>query len=177
MTDTMTTEERCTTAIHASNLRVEADRTGSADVIIAMGMSRSRLGAPLLRLRSEWDGAGLLQPGQVTPHEFALLLGRLKTLPSVRYELGLQAARWGISADVVAAVLLWWLMPVCQVCHGRKYELEHGATSHRHCKHCKGTGQETLPHGEAGRKIEDHMTYCMGAFRDSVKKLSKNIHN
>ena len=51
--NTITTDERYTSATHASNLRVEADRTGQADVIIAAGMSPSRLGAALLRLRSE----------------------------------------------------------------------------------------------------------------------------
>jgi hypothetical protein len=51
-----TVEERYTNATHASNLRVQAERTGSADVLIAMGWSPSRLGAALMRLHSEWDG-------------------------------------------------------------------------------------------------------------------------
>jgi len=171
MTDNiLTTDERYISATHASNLKCEADKPGQVDPIIAAGMSSSRLGASLLRLHSEYDGAPRMPAGKVTPHEFGLLLGRLKTLPAIRYDLGLQAARWGISGDVVAAVLLWWLAPVCQACHGRKYELEHGAVSHRHCKSCKGTGQEVLPHGEAGRKIEDYITYCLGAARDSIGK-------
>lgn len=52
-----TIEERYTSATHASNLRVQAERTGSADMLIAMGWSPSRLGAALIRLHSEWDGA------------------------------------------------------------------------------------------------------------------------
>ena len=50
-----TIEERYSGAIHASNLRVQAERTGPADVLIAAGMSPSRLGAALMRLHSEWD--------------------------------------------------------------------------------------------------------------------------
>lgn len=50
-----TVEERYTSATHASNLRVQAERSGHADVLIAMGWSPSRLGAALMRLHSEWD--------------------------------------------------------------------------------------------------------------------------
>lgn len=50
-----TIEERYTGATHASNLRVEPERGGSADVIIAMAMSQARLGGALIRLHSEWD--------------------------------------------------------------------------------------------------------------------------
>ncbi|MFZ2306829.1 MAG: hypothetical protein WAW73_20335 [Rhodoferax sp.] len=48
-------EERYTGATHASNLKVEAERSGAADLLIAMGWSPTRLGAALLRLHSEWD--------------------------------------------------------------------------------------------------------------------------
>lgn len=50
-----TVEERYTGATHASNLKVEAERSGAADLLIAMGWSPTRLGAALLRLHSEWD--------------------------------------------------------------------------------------------------------------------------
>jgi hypothetical protein len=52
----ITTEERYTSATHASNLRCESDKPGQIDPIIAAGMSPSRLGAALLRLHSEYDG-------------------------------------------------------------------------------------------------------------------------
>lgn len=50
-------EEQYQTANNASDLRVEADRRGAADVLIAAGYSQSRLGMALLRLHSEWDTA------------------------------------------------------------------------------------------------------------------------
>lgn len=52
-----TVQERYSNATHTSNLRVEAERSGAADTLIAMGWSPSRLGAALMRVHSEWDGA------------------------------------------------------------------------------------------------------------------------
>lgn len=54
--DKPNTEERYTQATHASNLRVQAERGGSADMLIAAGWSASRIGAGLIRLHSEWEG-------------------------------------------------------------------------------------------------------------------------
>ena len=51
-----TLDERYTSATVTSNLRVEADKRGAGDVLIAFGWSASRIGAALLRLHSEWDG-------------------------------------------------------------------------------------------------------------------------
>lgn len=60
MTDTKekpNIEERYTSATHAQRLVVTAEKSGPADVLIAAGWSPSRLGAALLRLHSEHDGA------------------------------------------------------------------------------------------------------------------------
>lgn len=54
--DKPNTEERYTAATHASNLRVQAERGGHADLIIAAGLSKSLVGASLIRLHSEWEG-------------------------------------------------------------------------------------------------------------------------
>lgn len=64
-------EEKYTSATHASNLRVQAERGGSADVLIAMGWAPSRLGAALMRLHSEWDGCE--KPKRMTPAAVELL--------------------------------------------------------------------------------------------------------
>ena len=53
----MTTDERYISATAASNLRVEADRSGPADLLIAAGWSAARIYAALTRLQGEWDGA------------------------------------------------------------------------------------------------------------------------
>lgn len=52
-----TVEERYTNAAHTTSLAVNPDRRGAADYLMAAGWSESRLGAALMRLRSEWDGA------------------------------------------------------------------------------------------------------------------------
>lgn len=52
-----TVEERYSGATNTSNLKVEARRQLPADLLIAAGWSPTRLGAALLRLHSEWDGA------------------------------------------------------------------------------------------------------------------------
>ncbi|MBC7621111.1 MAG: hypothetical protein H7293_19370 [Candidatus Saccharibacteria bacterium] len=51
------TTEQYTSAIGASNLRVEMDSNirSQADIIMAAAWSKSRLGSALLRLHSEWD--------------------------------------------------------------------------------------------------------------------------
>lgn len=44
-------------ATKSSSLRVQADVRGDADYLIAAGWCKSRFGAALMRLQSEWDGA------------------------------------------------------------------------------------------------------------------------
>ncbi|MES2634037.1 MAG: hypothetical protein V4669_13770 [Pseudomonadota bacterium] len=50
-------EEIYELATNTSNLRQEADRRGSADVLRDMAMSASRIGAALLRLRGQWESS------------------------------------------------------------------------------------------------------------------------
>lgn len=55
-------EERYASSISSKNLKVDVDQVKSVDLLIAAGWSPSRLGAALLRLVSEWDGAEKPQP-------------------------------------------------------------------------------------------------------------------
>jgi hypothetical protein len=57
MTEAPTTQEQYACAIHSMSLRVEAGRQGDADLLIAAGWSKSRFGAVMMRLHSEWDSA------------------------------------------------------------------------------------------------------------------------
>lgn len=50
-------EEAYLTASTTSNLKVEAERRGAGDILIAVGWSPSRLGAGLARLHTDWDKA------------------------------------------------------------------------------------------------------------------------
>lgn len=63
-----TVEESYTSATASSNLRCEADRRTDVDILIAAGCTPGILGAALMRLHSEWDGAEHLRP--VTAADF-----------------------------------------------------------------------------------------------------------
>ena len=120
-------EEKYSSAVHASNLRVEADRGSPADILIAAAWSPSRLGGALLRLHSEWDSAA--KPRRVSQdaitgfartiagkteaekrakaqkiaddwylHEAGMLFGRLKTMPQVREQVIIKLEIWNIES-------------------------------------------------------------------------------
>jgi len=171
--DVITTEEMYTSATHASNLRVEADRPSQADIIIAAGWSYSRTGMALLRLHSEYDGVEHPKAGtRIYLHEVALMLGKLKTLPEVRAMLIANVEKWKrpveAPGDLVADVLMWWLGDVCPVCHGvrRDRAMHHKGV----CPTCRGGGKRKLPQGEAGRKLANLIDDSLSAARISIKK-------
>jgi hypothetical protein len=56
-TDRPNVEETYISATVTSDLRVEGDRFGAGDVLIASGWSPTRLGGALLRLHTDWDRA------------------------------------------------------------------------------------------------------------------------
>ena len=180
-----TTEEAYASATHSSDLRVEADRRGDADVLIAAGWSMSRIGGALLRLHSEYDSVA--HPRLVTAsqfggdkkaahahnvHETALMLGRLKSLPSAREQVAIQALKWGFAdaQDVAAKLLQWWLSQVCPACHGTKFETVAGTgrLSAKACKACRGSGLAPIPCGEAGRRLANWMDDCLQRGRASM---------
>lgn len=55
-------EEGYASATGASHLRIEAHRSGAADIIAAAGMNPYRTGMALMRLRSEWDRSSKPKP-------------------------------------------------------------------------------------------------------------------
>jgi hypothetical protein len=57
-----TLEEAYTSATNSSNLRVEAEKRGDADLLIASAWSQSRIGGAILRLASEWDSVPKMPP-------------------------------------------------------------------------------------------------------------------
>lgn len=82
MIEAPTTEERYAGATRSSSLRVEADKPGDADYLIAAGWSKSRFGAALMRLHSEWDAAerrGCQIPRQASRKQIAKLAREIAT--------------------------------------------------------------------------------------------------
>lgn len=209
--ETRTTEEAYCSATTADNLRVAVDTQGDADILIAAGWSKSRLGAALMRLRSEWDAAsrrGVHAPRKPTraavaamaaelnmtrdvklgPEQLAAAraeldrryvlelketMRQLKTLPSVRLNVSIKVAIEGAqdSELLCAQILMHWLSPVCQACHGVKFQLAPGGTSlsERGCRTCGATGQATPPGGELGKRMSLYLDDCVSLARSSIR--------
>ena len=126
MQETADINEQYSVATNSANLRMEADRRSSADILVAAGWAPSRLGSALLRLHSEFDSvqhpikpsiaaieaiaksmdpkmqlSERLEAAKATAaewhaHEIGLMLGRLKSLPAVREQLVIQSDKWGM---------------------------------------------------------------------------------
>ena len=178
--DVITTDEQYSVATNAKNLRVEADRSSQADILIAAGWSYSRTGMALLRLHSEYDGVEHPVLGtKIYLHEVALMLGKLKTLPEARARLLEHVSLWKRPVespqDLVADVIMWWLDSVCPVCHGvmRDRAMHNRAV----CPSCKGIGKRKLPQGEAGRKLANLIDDSLSAARTSIKKRLRPARN
>ena len=166
-----TTEEQYTSATQSSNLRCEPDRRTDVDVLLASGMTPGILGAALMRLRSEHDGAA--KPAVMAATDALLLMGKLKSLPRVLQALEDWAALRGLDAPkrLAQAVVAHWLDARCQPCHGRGHELIPGAPSlGRACKVCKGTGKRKEPMGEAGRRALNMCDEAVAVARASMAK-------
>lgn len=109
-------------------------------------------------------------------HEQKILMGRLKTLPEVRRELVLWAARSNIEdhETIVAEMVIWWLNPTCHVCSGRRWEAIPGTghLSRRPCPTCKGTGEKPLPEERdiAARHVLSYISGCVNEARMRMKK-------
>ncbi|MGJ7555913.1 hypothetical protein ACSFBI_18090 [Variovorax sp. RB3P1] len=189
-------EEAYASASTSSNLRVEADRRGDADVIIAAGWNQSRIGGALLRLHSEFDSTEkprVASAEQFTPagkttkeqrnyaarqahafnlHETGLLLGKMKALPDVRTQTTLQLAKWGVEESETKGiqVIRLWLQQNCPTCHGTKFQVVPGTYRHngKACQTCSGTGLRDLPHGQEGRRCANWMDQCVERARASI---------
>lgn len=189
-------EEAYTSAMATSDLRVEAEVRGDADVIIASGWSQMRIGGAILRLHTEFDSTPkprmleaeyFLPPGKATKdqrkhankqaHEFnlnqmGLFLERLKALSDVRGQVVLQLVKWSVEDAEAKAVeiIRWWLHQCCPVCNGTKFQVVEGTGRHngKACRECHGTGKREAPHGQVGRRAATWMDQCVERNRASI---------
>lgn len=148
-----TVGERYSSAVESSNLKVNPERRGDADYMIAAGMLGDRLGALLLRLRVEFDAVRMdlrLKKG-TAPIDRLLILQKLKTLDEAKGALArfsVQQAtkrRFMQPDDVVlklaGRVLDVHLDPLCHHCDGRGSNGgAHRGEMKQICRPCKGTG-------------------------------------
>lgn len=191
-------DEQYTSAIASTNLRVEADRPGDADVIIAAGWSQSRIGSAMLTLLNEWDSRSkprlfqadeflsVLKTGTAKErrvraqamahaHNQKLLAGvfdQLRTLRTVRFLVESQLIQWRVvDADMKASsIIRWWLAQACPVCHGTKRPTVEGTNRHgsRICGPCQGTGLRPIPFEEEGKRTANWMDQCVGRAKSMI---------
>ena len=192
-------DERYQAATSTSNLRVEADKAGAGDVIIAAGMSDSRLGMALLRLHSEWDSSA--KPRKISPDqikalaltmrdshgkpdmmrarresaawfasELRLFAQALKSRPAVIEGLTAWAAIKDIPAHAVPLAVLHWLHHTCQVCDG------HGRRKVPDqpalgARQCHACDGFGQTHRpEGSTRLLTHIDYCIQQARNSLKR-------
>lgn len=204
--ETRTVEEQYSTACNTSDLRVPLDHTRRvpADVVIAAGMSKGRLGSALLRLHSEWDSSPKPQPATKEQIEVIArsykkpdiakaqkqadewfhsqcveLMCRLKSLPMVRDEMIQIAKKEGMeSAESFAPrVVAWWLDQRCHVCKGVQEEVVVGTgrLSGRACHGCEGSGRSKVPGGSAGRRLANIMDDCVQRGREQIRNRLRDM--
>jgi len=172
-----TVEEQYSQACTSSNLRVETHKRSAADVLIASGMSNSRLGGALMRLRAEY-GSGSVPRRNASATDHRLMMSRLKTLPAVLAAVSAQAHGWGIDRPeaVALAVVSHFLDDLCRHCEGRGKEKikDTPALSNINCKHCKGAGRIDLTHGSAGRRMDGFIAACVGDWATRTKRMLRD---
>lgn len=147
------TEERYLSASQSSNLKVETERTGDVDVMVASGWSHSHIGHALMRIQSR-PTRGLLE--------------------LIHTQVAIEADRLNVdNPDAVAsAVIAWWLQRTCQTCHGRMFEIIENTPSLSAivCPACHGSGLKKLAYGEVGRRLSDWLDVCKHAHVGVIKR-------
>jgi hypothetical protein len=152
MTERPSAFERLSVAVGSSDLSLNSVNRTDLDYIISLGIASARNGAvagSLMRLHLAGTPAALKTA-------YASVLNLVKKFNAKR--------NWrlaGRSMQVVALqALAHHIVPVCQHCHGRKFELIEGAPalSAKVCKHCAGTGRRPIQ-----KKHREHIEAVIAA--------------
>lgn len=170
----------------SSNLKVDPDRRGDADVLVAAGWSPGMLGGALMRLRGEWDSVAAPRFMQdSTAHQrrshpdadAVQLLGRLRSLALVLEAVERWAAAKGLAdaRTLARTSVCYWLDPTCRACLGRGSALVPGTPMlGRVCKACGGSRKASEPMGQDGRRMLNMLDDCVSRRNQSMKK---RLHN
>lgn len=130
--------ERLSIAVGSSDLTMDTIHRGDLDFIVALGIASARNGAvagSMMRLHLASTPAAL-------KGAFQSVLNMVKRLNAKK--------NWRLNSRSIQVVALQALshhiVPVCNHCHGRKFELIEGspALSAKMCKHCHGTGKRPV---------------------------------
>lgn len=131
-------------------------RPRSVAQLMATGYTRER--ARLEASREKHELAGAYYRAVVAT------LAQLHDLPAIASQLTLRAVTWDMEdADAkAAAVLRYWLDPVCKACEGRGAPLIAGtnqASPHK-CQDCHGRGRTLPPYEEDGKRLTAYLDQC-----------------
>lgn len=175
--------ERYSSATNSSNLKLNPNRQGDADLMILAGWCNDSLGASLVRLKTEFDSvrAQLRGSANDSATEKMLVLMGLNTLRSTKDILGqvakARAARTGFARPapdihrLAGRVLDIFLDPNCSKCDGRGFT---GGGRHEEsgpqiiCRPCGGTGKRR---GHVGKDDEERR-FADGLLADIESKAS-----
>lgn len=130
--------ERLSTAVHTSDLTVDAEHRTDADYVIALGIACSRhsaVASPLMHLHLSGTNTNL----RAAYNSVLSLAKRLNAKKGWRLN--------GRALDTVAMQSLsHHVSPTCPHCHGRKFEVLEGTPtlSAEACKRCHGTGRRPV---------------------------------
>ena len=155
MTDKRTLEEAYESATDSSDLSLQLDKKGDADILIASGWSPVRLGSALARLHTK-----------ATLNDIVLILEQIARYTQPK----------GMSLVIPERVLAWWLDQNCKSCDGHGYTKVPGApalSSHQ-CQVCRGTGKRQTPHGEDGKWVANLLDTSVSRWRQSLKGRFKH---
>jgi hypothetical protein len=153
-------EELYDSATHSSNLRVQADRNGPADVLIAQGWNSSRLGAALMRLHSEWSGAAHpKKPTRAAIESLAQSLPRIedgkRMVPDMAeahrlardwhmHEVKIMLGKLKTLPVVREHLAMWARLQLIDNADHRVAEILMWHLDHK-CPACEGRGKELIP--------------------------------
>jgi hypothetical protein len=184
-------EERFLAAANTSDLTVKLDRACGADIIIAAGFAKNRLGIALIHLQAEWDRCE--KPRKRTAQAIALRASALKdkkgrpdlkraTIEAMVWHasamreramkltgrslvLGLLqewAAERGIDVDLLSPALYHFLAPACPACDGLG-KVKIPDTPSLSGKNCQHCqGVGSWPRPLGAQDVHDHMKKSIG---------------
>lgn len=161
--------ERYVSGANSSDLSVRSEgRADDVEAIVAVAWNRSRIGAALLRLHSEWDGAA--RRGMKLEQAFRQLrsLGDVKTAMVTWAHQDRRAE----PDELVDAVLAWWLDKTCKACNGTQWVTRPNRPK-QPCTGCHGTGEAKIPHGDDGRAQLAYMESCLYRARASIRGMAR----
>lgn len=183
MNEPVTIGERYRKATTTSNLRVEARRVGSADILIAAGWADS-LGIKLYRLAGEFDQVAQDLHRAQTQTDAIMVMSHLKTLTQARIALLAFAMpmlpRWGVSDPniigiLVGRVLSAWLDPNCPRCGGTGTIGGYDGKVANICRRCAGSGKTRhgLGESDAERYAAQRLIMTMDAKMGEADEVMK----